>query len=168
MSDDLGSGVCANEVLVHASSALPCIPKQLNGSPMSHCANGATVKRLVLFHDVQRYENRPVRKRAPGESVDLLGRGAAHTEVPLCVSACLIVDSVDACLTAWCGLGKAQIGAAERGGCVRHLNGSCVRHRVSVVVDYPNVMQNSIVMLTEGESGGLSPFGLGAAHSLGR
>ena len=88
----------------------------------------------------------------------LARRGAAHTEVPLCVSACLIVDSVDACLTAWCGLGKAQIGAAERGGCVRHLNGSCVRHRVSVVVDYPNVMQNSIVMLTEGESGGLSPF----------
>ena len=85
----------------------------VNGSRTPHCAGRATVKRLVLFHDVQRYENSAVRKRAPDEPLLLVGRAAAHTEVPPCVNR---VDANRLALTAWCGLGKAQIGAAERGG----------------------------------------------------
>ena len=68
LSGNLGSGECVNEVLV-TQVALSPMSTVVNGSPRPHCAGGATVKRLVLFHDVQRYENRPVRKRAPGESV---------------------------------------------------------------------------------------------------
>ena len=71
-SDDLVLGVCANEVLVTLVAHSP-MTTALNGSPMSHYANGATVKRLVLFHDVYRYENLFVRKRAPGEHLSLLG-----------------------------------------------------------------------------------------------
>ena len=66
MSDNLVSGECANEVLVHASSVLPNTTV-VNGSPYCIALYRATVERLVLFHDVQRYEKTSVRKRVSGE-----------------------------------------------------------------------------------------------------